>query len=123
MSKNTNFDIPENLRSMAETNVEKARDAYHQVMDATRKAQENMQSSSEAVSNGVQSMHSKVLKYTEENVEASFRYANDLLHASTMQDALQVQQEFARAQMEAYTKQAQEFSKIISSTQKKVQPK
>ena len=115
MANDPKFEIPDSMRQLAEKNLEQTRAAYDKMMDATKKAQAMAQQSSDAVADSMQDLQAKALKYAEQSMETSFSYANELVNASDFQEAMKVQQEYARKQMESYQKQAQEMSKLVSS--------
>jgi hypothetical protein len=51
----------------------------------------------------------KILALAERNVAASFDFAQRLAHAKDLQEMAQIQEEFARAQMQTLSEQAKEL--------------
>jgi phasin len=117
------FEIPEAVRDLADRNMEQARTAYSQFMDVTRKAQEMMTKSSMSMATGLREMQERSLRYTQHNLDASFNFASELARARDPKEAMEIQAKFARQQMESYQEQAQELSRLISTTAQKAQPK
>lgn len=122
MTDKSSFDIPQPVREMAETSLEQAKDAYGQFMEASRKAQEMLAQSSDAMTAGTKEVQQTAVKYAEENMKAGFNLADQLVKATDFQQALEIQSSFARNQMEAYSRQAEELTKLMAETAKKTQP-
>ena len=68
-------------------------------------------------------IQSKLLRYTEENVEASFKLAGDLARARDMKDYFEIQNRHAQRQLQTYASQAQEIGKLMATAAQKAQPK
>jgi phasin len=117
------FEIPEAVRELAERNVEQARSAYNQFMDMAHRVQETMAKSQGAMASGVVEMQTRVAKFAEENIEASFAFASDLSRARDLKEYLEIQQRYAQKQMQAYAQQAQELGKLMTEAAQKAQPK
>lgn len=116
------FEIPSNVREMAARSVDQAKDAYGRFVDAARQAQDVVSKSTEVFASGAKEMNEKVLGYAEANVKASFEVATRLAHARDVKEVLEIQTQFARNQMEAYTQQAQELARIVAASAQKAQP-
>ena len=117
------FEIPEAVRELAERNVEQARSAYNQFMDMARRVQDSLASSQGAMASGALEMQTRVAKFAEENIQASFAFASDLSRARDLKEYLEIQQRYAQKQMQAYAHQAQELGKLMSEAAQKAQPK
>ena len=117
------FEIPEAVRELAERNVDQARSAYNQFMDMARQAQETLAKSQGAMASGAMELQSRVAKFAEENIQASFTFASDLARARDLKEYLEIQQRYAQKQMQSYALQAQELGKLLSEAAQKAQPK
>lgn len=117
------MDIPDAVRQMAEHNVEQARNAYSQLLEMGRKAQDMMTKSSGAMTEAALGIQAKVLRFTEENIEASFKLAADLARARDMKDYFDIQNRHAQRQMQTYATQAQELGRLMAEASQKAQPK
>lgn len=120
---NKPFEIPEAMRELSERNVEQARDAYQKFIGTAHKAQSSVEQSTDAVADGAHSIQSLMMKFTEQNMTASFAFASKLANASNIQDALQIQQKFAQDQIKKYTSQTQELGKVMTKVTEKAKPK
>ncbi len=114
--KNTGFEIPEQMRTMAESNVENAKQAFDDFMSATQKAVSSMEGSASTVQGGALDFNKKALSYAEENVAKAFEFAQKALQAGDVQEMLQVQNEFLRSQMAALGEQARDLSDSVTKT-------
>ena len=120
---NKPFDIPEGMRDMAERNVGQAREAYDRFIDAAHKAQSAAEQSSGAVVNSAKDVQSLTLKFTEQNMTASFAFASALANAGDLQEALQIQQKFAEDQIKNYTSQTQALGEVMAKAGEKARPR
>ena len=117
------FEIPEAVRELAERNVDQARSAYNQFMEMARQVQETLAKSQGAMASGAMELQSKVAKFAEENIQASFAFAFDLARARDLKEYLEIQQRYAQKQMQSYALQAQELGKLLSEAAQKAQAK
>ncbi|MBO9420591.1 MULTISPECIES: phasin [Stappiaceae] len=121
----TGFEVPEQMRDFAEKSVDQARKAFDDFMGATHKAVTNVEESANVVQAGAADVNKKALGYAEEHVNAAFKFAQDLVKASNVEDMMKLQQDYLRTQMESLGEQAREFSnsatKAVSDATKAAQ--
>jgi len=117
------FEIPEAVRELAERNVDQARAAYTQFIDMARQVQETVSKSQGAMASSAMELQSKIAKFAEENIEASFSFAAALSRARDLKEYLEIQQRHAQKQMQTYALQAQELGKLLSEAAQKAQSK
>jgi phasin len=117
------MEIPDAVRQAAESNVEQARAAYGQLMEMMRKSQDQLMRSSEAMTESALDLQSKMLRFTEENLEAGFKLASDLARARDMKDYMEIQGRHAQRQMQVYALQAQELGRLMAEATQRAQPK
>lgn len=115
------FEIPDTVRELAERNVEQARQAYSQFMDMARQAQTVVAKSSEAMAKGAVDVQVQALRYAEENIDATFKFASDLAKARDLREYVEVQTRYAQQQMKSYTEQAQDLGRMLSDVAQKAQ--
>ena len=118
MTDQASFEIPATVRELAERNVQQARAAYAQFIDAARKAQEVAAKSSDAMAAGAREVQAKALGYAESNVDASFAFATDLARARDVKELMAIQQRYAAKQAQTYAKQAQELGRLMADAAK-----
>lgn len=122
MTEKTPFEIPESMREMAEKGVEQAKQAYDQLMDANKKSQAMLAQSSDAVGGSAKEFQSKAVQIAETNLKSGFDLADKLVKAKDLQEAFEIQSSYARQQMSAYSKQAQELSELLAKAAAKTKP-
>ena len=117
------MEIPEAVRAAAEKNLEQARGAYGQMLDMMRKSQEQLTRSSETMTETALDLQGKMLRFTEENLDAGFKLAGELARARDMKDYFEIQNRHAQRQMQIYGLQAQELGRLMAESAQKSQPK
>jgi phasin len=124
MSQNP-FEIPQQMRDLAEKNVDQARAAYGQFMDAMTQAMGFWTKSLPAneASAGFRAVQDRATKFAKQNAEAAFALASDLASAKDVQEVLAHQSRFAQAQMQAYALQAQEIGRLVAEAMQGLQKK
>src|SRR3954462_12453967 len=93
-----NFQVPDEMRTMAERSVTQARQALESFLQATRRTAESMEQTSDKVQAGTKDAVQKALSAVEQNLRASLDYAERLVRARDLQEITQIQSEFARTQ-------------------------
>ena len=115
------FEIPATVREMAERNVEQARAAYTQFLEMARQAQDVVSKSSEVMAKSARDIQVQALRYAEDNIDASFRFASDLAKARDLKEYMEIQTRYAQRQMKSYTEQAQDLGRMVSEASQKAQ--
>ncbi len=123
MSKKSDFEIPETIRELAEKNVDQAQEAYENFVEATKKAQIFVTQSSEAMSSGTRNVQDQAIAFAQSNVEAGFELANKLIKARDLKEAIELQGNFAREQMESYLDQTRKLTELVQKVAQKAQSK
>lgn len=108
------FEIPEQVREVADKSVGQARKAFEQFLDATQKAMATAESSARSATEGVADVSRQSLAFVEENVAASFDLAQRLVQARTPQEIAALQQEYIRRQMKALTDQGKQLGEMAA---------
>ena len=116
-----NMEIPDAVRQMTERNVEQARNAYSQMIEMARKAQDMVSRSSGAMTEAALEVQAKAMRFTEENIEANFKLAGELARARDMKDYFEIQSRHAQRQMQTYASQAQELGRLMTEAAQKAQ--
>lgn len=108
------FEIPRNMRSMAEASVEQARKTFERFLESAQTAAGTLEERGETVRAGAKDIGAKAIAYAEKNVQASLDYAQSLLHAKDLAEVMRLHSEFVQAQMRALAEQANEMGQIVS---------
>jgi phasin len=116
MAQTPPFEIPQQLRELAERNVEQARSAYGQFMDAMVQATGMWMGAMPAneMTSGFKVVQERAVRFAKQNAEACFALASELANAKDIQDVLSIQSRYAQTQMQAYGLQAQELGRLMT---------
>ena len=124
MGETPSFEIPPELRDMAEKNVEQARAAYGQFMDFLTQAMGAWASSPGAAEmSGFRGVQERAIAFAKENAERSFALASDLARAKDVQEVLTLQSRYAQTQMQTFGIQAQLLAWLMADALRDMQAK
>jgi hypothetical protein len=80
MAQDTKFEVPQELRHLAEENVERARQLYLQFMDGVGQAMATWSSaSSDVIAPGFREVQERAVKLANENADAICAIANEVV--------------------------------------------
>jgi phasin len=113
------FEIPAEMRVLAEKSVEQARTAVGSFIGTAIKTAEQMQSASHTMQASMQSVVTKGLDQVQENAAATFDFAQKLVRTRDPREAMELHAEFLRSQIAALQAQAKDLGAL---TQKTLQP-
>jgi len=118
------FEIPQQLRDMAEKNVQVAQSAYGQFMDAMSQAMNMWASAIPAndMTAGFKAVQDRAAYFAKQNADAAFSVASEITNAKTIQDVVALQTRYAQMQMQAYAMQTQELGKMVVDSASKMKP-
>ena len=106
------FEVPAELRNLAERTVEQAEKAFDMFFEAANKSMAFTHPGSE--------ISKKVLSLTEQNMRFAFETARKLAQATDLQEAMQIQSEFMKGQITNAGEQMKQIADGIVSTTKDV---
>ena len=113
------FEIPPELRELAEKNIEQARAAYGQFMDFLTQA---IGASSKA-SSEFRVVQERAIQFARENADRSFSLGRELARAKDIQEVLTLHSQFMQTQMQSYALQTQELGQLLSEAMHAIQPR
>ena len=116
MARAPQFEFPAQMRELAERNVEQARAACDQFMDAARKAQDMMGAMvpENPMTAPMKQVQERTMRFAQQNMDASFSLANELTKAKDFSEMVEIQSRHAQLQMTAYSTQAQELGRLMA---------
>jgi phasin len=85
------LEVPAELRDLAEKTIDQAEKAFGMFFDAANKSIASVPSPGTEMSR-------QALSLTEQNMKAAFDHARKLVHATDLQQAMQIQSEFLKSQ-------------------------
>lgn len=118
MADKMDFEIPDAMRSLATNNMAEARKAFEQFMEAAQQATDQVEGSASKVQDSARSMNREAMKFAEESMTQSFAYAEKMLKAGSVTEFMALQQEYLRAQMDAFSGKAKDFAEMATKATK-----
>ena len=108
------FEIPKEMRSMAEASFDQARKAFENFLSGAQQTAAKIEGQGATVRAGAKDISAKAMAYAEKNVQASLDYAQQLLHAKDLAEVMRLHSEYVQSQMRSLTEQASEMGQIVS---------
>mgnify|MGYP001815426963 CR=1 FL=1 len=110
------FEVPPELRELTEKNIEQARASYAQFLDFfTQSIAAWSGASSNTMTPGFKRVQDRAIEFAKENAEGSFKLAQELAHATDIQQMLAIQNHYAQKQIQTYSRQVQELAHLMSN--------
>ena len=107
------FEIPKEMRSMAEASVEQARKTFEKFAAAAQTAAGSIEERNATVRAGAKDVSSKAVAYAEKNVQASLDHAELLVKAKDLAEVMRLHGEYVQAQVRVLAEQASEMSQAV----------
>ena len=114
-----NFEIPSEMRVVAEKSVEQAKKAFDGFFDAAGKAVSAADTQTASLHTNTSEIARKTFGYAEHNVAAAFDYAAKLVNAKDVQDVMRIQSEFVKNQISTLQSQMTEIGSAVQSSARK----
>jgi phasin len=103
------FQIPPEMRVMAEKSVEQAKQAIEGFISAAHKTVSVIEGQAETARKGAKDVSAKAMEFAERNITSSFDFAQKIVRAKDMQEMLELQASYIKTQMQALGEQAKEL--------------
>lgn len=107
------FEIPKDMRSMAEASLEQARKTFEKMLTGAQATAGSLEERGATVRAGAKDISGKAVAYAEKNVQASLDYAQSLLKAKDLPEILKLHSEYVQAQMRSLAEQASEMGQLV----------
>ena len=114
MADGDRFEIPKEMRSMAEASFEQARKAFDSFIGSAQQTAASLGGKGEAARASAKDISSKAISYAEKNVQSSLAYAQSLIHAKDLSEVMRLHTEYVQAQMKALAEQASEMGQTVT---------
>lgn len=115
MDQGVKYEVPTEMRDFAEKSVEQARKAFDGFLSAAHKTMETFEGSTSSMHSSASDATKRTLGFAEQNITAAFDHAQKLVRARDLQEAFQLQSDFARTQFAAIQSQMKELGDLASS--------
>jgi phasin len=108
------FEIPKDVRSMAEAGVEQARKTFEKFLASAQEAAGSLEERGATVRAGARDISSKAFSYAENNVKASLDFAEQLVKAKDVGEVMRLHGGYVQAQLRALADQAKDMGQTVS---------
>ena len=108
------FEIPKEMRAMAEASVDQARKAFEKFVAGAQQTAGAIEARGATVRASAKDISAKAMSYAEKNMQASLDYAQALLHAKDLSEVMRLHSEYVRSQMRSLAEQASEMGQAVS---------
>jgi len=112
------FEIPTEMRNMAEQSVVQARQAFDGFMSAAQKAVADTENRAATAQANVKGAGEKMMSFAEQNVSTSFEFAQRLVRAKDVDEMMRLQRDFLNSQMQTLSEQAKELGQAAGQAAK-----
>src|SRR6266566_6303202 len=109
------FEIPTEMRQVAEKSLEEAKKAFDGFIAAAQKAAAEVEEQATLAQAGAKDVGKKTMAFAEQNVATSFEFAQKLARAETVEEMMRIQAEFVKAQMPVLSDQAKELGEAATT--------
>jgi phasin len=112
------FEIPPEMRSIAEKSVEQAKQAFDGFVSAAHKAVSTFEGQAENARKGAKDVTEKAITFAQLNISNSFEFAQKLVRAKDLQEVLALQADYVKSQMQTLSEQVKELGESTSKAAK-----
>jgi phasin len=107
------FEIPKEMRSMAEASVEQTRKTFEKILESAQATAGSLEERGATVRAGARDISAKAFACAEKNLQTSLDYAQSLVHARDLPEVMRLHSEYVTTQMRSLAEQASEMGQIV----------
>jgi phasin len=107
------FEIPKEMRSMAEASFGQARKTFEKFLASAQATAGSLEERGATVRAGAKDISAKAIGYAEKNVQVSLDFAEALLKAKDLTEVMRLHSEYVQGQMRSLAEQAGEMGQIF----------
>jgi phasin len=105
------FEIPSDMRALAEKSVEQAKQAFDIFISAAQHAVSSAETQAATAQAGAKEVGELAMSYAERNIASSFEFAQKLLQAKEPKDVVALHTDYVNTQIASLSEQAKELSR------------
>ncbi len=115
------FEIPQQMRDLAEQNIKQAHAAYEQLTDFVTKAMDAWMGAMPAspMAAGLKDVQGRAVEIAKKNAESAFALVEKITKAQNFQEIVTLQTQFAQERMQALVTQTQQLYSLIGEALQK----
>jgi phasin len=106
------FEVPEQMRALAEKGVSQARDSYAKFKDVAESHNGTIEAVFTSASKGASAYSAKLMEIMKANSTATLDFAQELIGVKTPSEALELWSSHAKKQFEAFTAYSKELAEL-----------
>jgi phasin len=110
------FNLPPEMRAFAEQSVAQAKKAFDGFMTAAQGAVSTMEGQAAAAQASAKDVQRKAVNFAEQNVAASFEFAQKLLAAKDPTEIMKLHSDYVKGQMQVFGEQTRELSRTSTKS-------
>jgi phasin len=118
MAATDRFEIPPEMRALAEKSVEQARQAFDSFISAAHCAVSAFEGQAETARRGAKDVTENAMTFAQHNIASSFELAEQLVRARDVEEVLKLQADYIKRQMQLFSEQTRELGERTSATAK-----
>jgi len=103
------FGMPKEIRAFVEQSVTQAKHAFDGFIQAANQAMGQFEGQAQAARGGANEIAHKSMAYAEQNMAATFEFAEKLMQAKDATEIMRLQSDYLGRQMQALSTQVQEL--------------
>jgi phasin len=107
-------EVPDAFRDLMKVSIEQAKRAFDTFAATSERTWKTFETSSQTASSGLRSLNEKIAEITRNNAEANFTLAMKLTESKDVSQAMELQTEHARKQMETFVHQLEEIRDLAT---------
>ena len=108
------YELPAELRAMAERGVEQAKSAFDKYMQATHEALSAIDQWFKASQAGAHDIGTKAITFAQRNVQSAFEFARNIAQAQNLEEVIKRQTEYVRSQILVLGEQAKQLGETAA---------
>src|SRR5262249_50793841 len=107
-------EVPDSFRDLMKVSIEQTKRAFDTFAATSERTWKTLETSSQTASSGLRSLNEKIAQITRNNAEANFALAIKLAESKDVSQAMELQTEHARKQMESFVHQLEEIRDLAA---------
>jgi phasin len=117
-----NPEIPQPLRDLMKMSIEQARRAFETFVSTSEKTWKSLENSSQSARSSLYALNAKIADITRANAEANFALAMRLAEAKDVSQAMELQSQHVKKQMETFVRQLEEMRDLTAQIIQEANP-
>ena len=114
IKRTTPFEIPNEMRAVAERSVEQAKLAFNSYLQAAEEAVSTFDQWVKASQVSAQGISKKAMSFAQRNVLSAFEFAQKIVQAKDIQELIRMQTDFVQSQIQVLSEQVKDLGETAT---------